>query len=86
MRLAGTKTEKYVDQNLAALDVKLTPEDIKHLEEIADQVHPSSLHCHLKLLGFNVHLSAVALGRAARAAASLAMKDTASCFIALHAA
>ncbi|HEX8846050.1 MAG TPA: aldo/keto reductase [Pyrinomonadaceae bacterium] len=33
--IPGTKRRKYLEQNVAALDVELTPEDLRRIEEIA---------------------------------------------------
>jgi diketogulonate reductase-like aldo/keto reductase len=33
--IPGTKRKQRVDENLAALDVKLTPADVKRISEIA---------------------------------------------------
>jgi aryl-alcohol dehydrogenase-like predicted oxidoreductase len=35
--IPGTKRRKYLAENFAALDVKLTPHDLKHIDEIAPQ-------------------------------------------------
>lgn len=33
--IPGTKRSKYLDENVAALDLKLTPDDLRRIEEIA---------------------------------------------------
>ena len=33
--IPGTKRRKYLEENLAALDVKLTPDDLKRIDEVA---------------------------------------------------
>lgn len=33
--IPGTKHRKYLEENVAALDVKLTPDDLRHIDEIA---------------------------------------------------
>jgi aryl-alcohol dehydrogenase-like predicted oxidoreductase len=32
--IPGTKHRKYLDENIGALEVKLTPEDLRRLDEI----------------------------------------------------
>jgi aryl-alcohol dehydrogenase-like predicted oxidoreductase len=32
--IPGTKRRKYLEENVAAIEVKLTPADLKHIEEI----------------------------------------------------
>jgi aryl-alcohol dehydrogenase-like predicted oxidoreductase len=33
--IPGTKRRKYLEENLAALTIKLTPEDLRHIDEVA---------------------------------------------------
>lgn len=53
--IPGTKKIKYLDENLGALDVKLTPEEIAEMREIVDaaEVHGARYSAALKKMNTN---------------------------------
>lgn len=53
--IPGTKRIKYLDENLGALDVKLTPEEIAEMRKIVDEaeVHGPRYNAALKKLNTN---------------------------------
>lgn len=53
--IPGTKKIKYLDENLGALDVKLTPEEIAEMRKIVDaaEVHGARYSAALKKMNTN---------------------------------
>jgi len=48
--IPGTKRRKYLDENIAALDVELTPEDLRNIEEVVPQGAASGMRYNAAMM------------------------------------